>query len=168
MADTVTEDSDSTEERRSKPTEIDILLVEDNPADIELCLHSFRRRGLANRVRVARDGAEALEILLNEDPAAPRPPRLLLLDLHLPMMDGLEVLEKVRADPRTRTVPVVLLTSSDAETDRLKAYVSGANSYLVKPVDARSFEVLVDELSLYWLKFNRPDTERDNKAQPRT
>jgi two-component system response regulator len=160
MEDTLAADSDSSEERRSNPTEIDILLVEDNPADIELCLHSFRRSGLANRVRVARDGAEALEILHDDDPAAPRPPRLLLLDLHLPLLDGLEVLEKVRADPRTRTVPVVLLTSSDAESDRLKAYVRGANSYLVKPVDARAFETLVNELSLYWLKFNRPDVDR--------
>jgi two-component system response regulator len=149
------EEGDSSE-RRSNPAEVDILLVEDNPNDLELCMHSFRKSGLANRVGVARDGQEALDILLPSDTgdSAPRP-KLVLLDLHLPRLDGLEVLERIRSDPRTKTIPVVLLTSSEDEIDRLQAYVQGANSYLVKPVDASAFNDLVDELSLYWLKFNR-------------
>lgn len=144
-------------ERRANPAEIDILLVEDSPTDVELCLHSFARNGLENRVRVARDGVEAIEVLLGDGTSEPGPPpKLVLLDLQLPRIDGLEVLERLRADPRTRAVPVVLLTSSEREADRLRAYVEGANSYLVKPVDASAFNALVDELSLYWLKFNRP------------
>ena len=144
-------------ERRANPAEIDILLVEDNPNDLELCMHSFRKSGLANRVGIARDGEEAIEILLGEAGDGTSPlPKLVLLDLHLPRLDGLEVLERIRAAARTRTVPVVLLTSSEDEADRLQAYVQGANSYLVKPVEATAFKDLVDELSLYWLKFNRP------------
>ena len=144
-------------ERRRNPGEIDILLVEDDPNDLELSLHSFRKAGLENRVGVARDGAEAVDLLIPLDGRpGPALPKLVLLDLHLPLLDGLEVLERLRAHPHTRTVPVVLLTSSEAEADRVRAYASGANSYLVKPVEAESFQELVDELALYWLKFNRP------------
>ena len=150
------------QERRANPAEIDILLVEDNPTDLELCMHSFRKSGLANRVGIARDGEEAVELLLGDPPGGDAPlPKLVLLDLHLPRLDGLEVLERIRADARTCTVPVVLLTSSEDETDRLQAYVQGANSYLVKPVEGTAFKDLVDELSLYWLKFNRPAARTD-------
>lgn len=131
-----------------------ILLVEDNDDDEELILMSLRRSNIGNEVAVARDGQEALDKLLG-GPLAP-PPVLVLLDLHLPKVDGLEVLRRLRADARTRVLPVVILTSSDEEKDRLKSYALGANSYVCKPVDFGEFAAAVKELGLYWLILNRP------------
>ena len=123
-------------------SETEILLVEDNPADEELTLRALRSVNLANRISVARDGAEALEFL--------RAPG------HNPKVDGLDVLERLRQDTRTRTLPVVVLTSSREEPDILRAYKLGANSYIVKPVEFDSFVKAVSEAGLYWLLLNHP------------
>ncbi|HXY68634.1 MAG TPA: response regulator [Gemmatimonadales bacterium] len=142
------------------PDEAEILLVEDNPADVELTLRSLRQQRIANRVHVARDGEEALAYLFGER-GGPRPaghllPRLVLLDLKLPKVDGLEVLRAIRADPRTRTQPVVILTSSKEERDLVSSYDLGANSYIQKPVDFDQFQKIVTQLGLYWLVINEP------------
>lgn len=133
-----------------------ILLVEDNPDDETLTLRALRKNNLQNEVVVAHDGVEALDILFR---AAGRNgggtlPRLVLLDLHLPRLDGLEVLRRVRADDRTRLLPVVVLTSSNEEGDLLKSYGLGANSYVRKPVDFNRFVEAVRQLGLYWLVLN--------------
>lgn len=133
--------------------EVEVLLVEDNPDDLELALHAFRRQKLGNRVTVARDGEEALDLLFG--PAAEQP-RVVLLDLKLPKVDGLEVLRRVRADARTRHLPVVVLTSSSQERDIVESYELGVNSYIVKPVDFDQFAEVVRQLGLYWLVLNRP------------
>ncbi len=137
---------------------VEILLVEDNPNDVELTLRALKEHRLANHVRVARDGAEALDILLGEGGVeeGALPPRLVLLDLKLPKVSGLEVLERIRNDPRTRRLPVVILTSSREDPDVQAAYDLGANSYVVKPVDFEDFTAAVRELSLYWLLLNQP------------
>lgn len=128
---------------------VDLLLVEDNPADVELTLRVFHRHNLANSIEVARDGAEALDFLFDD-----AGPKVVLLDLKLPKIDGLEVLERLKADPRTRAIPVVVLTSSQEDGDLQKAYKLGANSYIVKPVDFGRFTEVVRELGLYWLLLN--------------
>ncbi|MGH9750026.1 MAG: response regulator [Candidatus Polarisedimenticolia bacterium] len=142
-----------------------ILLVEDNPDDEELTLMALRKHHIANEVVVARDGAQALDILFGAAPAAapagarPEPgelPEVVLLDLKLPKVDGLEVLRRVRADPRTRLLPVVILTSSAEDADRLAGYALGANSYVQKPVDFVEFADAVRQLGLYWLVLNMP------------
>lgn len=135
-----------------------ILLVEDNPDDEALTLRALRRNHIANEVVVTRDGAEALDYLFGEgkfagrDPA--RRPEVILLDLKLPKMDGLEVLKRLRADDRTRRIPVVILTTSSEEQDIAASYDLGANSYIRKPVDFRQFTEAVRQLGLYWLLFN--------------
>ena len=135
-----------------------ILLVEDNPDDELLTLRALRKNNLGNRVVVVRDGAEALEFLFatgrheGRDPAAP--PQVVLLDLKLPKLDGLEVLKRVRADERTRYVPVVVLTSSNEERDIVESYQLGANSYVRKPVDFNEFVRAARQLGLYWLLVN--------------
>jgi two-component system, response regulator len=132
-----------------------ILLVEDNPDDVELTQIAFRRANIANPIRVASDGAEALAMLLGETPVHPA---VVLLDLKLPKVDGIEVLRKLRADPRTRLTPVVVLTSSREERDMLNSYELGANSYIQKPVDFEQFTNAVRQLGLYWLVLNQvPD-----------
>jgi CheY-like chemotaxis protein len=135
-----------------------ILLVEDNPDDVELTLRAFRKANVANRVEVARDGAEALDFLFGTGRHAGRDtrdlPQVVLLDLKLPGMDGLEVLEGMRRHPRTRLTPVVILTSSREEQDRLRGYTLGANSYICKPVDMLQFIEAVRQLGLYWLVLN--------------
>ena len=131
-----------------------ILLVEDNPSDIELSLHALKKNHLANHIEVARDGAEALEYLFGAD--AKPVPRLILLDLKLPKVDGLEVLQKIKADPRTRSVPVVVLTSSREDRDIVECYKLGVNSYIVKPVDFGQFAEAVRSLGMYWLLLNEP------------
>ena len=141
-------------------TVIEILLVEDNPNDVELTLRAFKRSKLANTIHVARDGAEALAYLLPE-PGSPRlrserVPRLVLLDLKLPKVDGIEVLRRIRADPRTRKIPVVVLTSSREERDLVATYDLGVNSYIVKPVDFEQFNECVQMLGKYWLLVNEP------------
>jgi two-component system response regulator len=135
-----------------------ILLVEDNDDDVELTLRALRRNRVANRVDVVRDGAEALEYLFATGSYAGRDvrdaPNLVLLDLKLPKVGGLEVLERLRADPRTRRLPVVVLTSSNVESDLARSYDLGANSYIRKPVDFTQFMEAVNQLGLYWLVLN--------------
>lgn len=139
---------------------IEILLVEDNNDDVELTLHALRKENLANSIHVARDGEEALEFLFCTGAHANRslepPPRLVLLDLKLPKVDGMEVLRRLKADPRTRTIPVVILTSSKEERDLVNGYGLGANSYIQKPVDFEQFRDTVKTVGLYWLLVNQP------------
>lgn len=139
---------------------IEILLVEDNPNDVELTLHTFKKHNLGNRIEVVRDGAEALELIFCTGAYAGRStedsPRLILLDLKLPKVDGLEVLRRFKSDPRTRAIPVVVLTSSREERDIVESYQLGANSYIVKPVNFEQFTEAVRQLGLYWLLFNQP------------
>ena len=138
---------------------IEILLVEDNPNDVRLTLHAFKRHNLANRIHVVRDGAEALEFVFCTGAYANRQigdaPKVILLDLKLPKIDGLEVLRQIKADPRTRTIPVVMLTSSSEERDLVESYQLGVNSYIVKPVDFDQFTEVARMLGLYWLLLNR-------------
>ncbi len=131
-----------------------VVLVEDNPADVELTLRALRKARLANPVRVFGDGAAALEALLPDDGLPRARPRVVLLDLKLPKVDGLEVLRRLRNDPRTRTTPVVILTSSREETDLVRGHELGANSYVVKPVEFDKFVDAVTEIGLYWLLLN--------------
>ena len=135
-----------------------ILLVEDNDDDVELTLRALRRNRVANRVDVVRDGAEALEYLFATGSYAGRDvrdaPNLVLLDLKLPKVGGLEVLERLRDDPRTHRLPVVILTSSNVESDLARSYDLGANSYIRKPVDFTQFMEAVNQLGLYWLVLN--------------
>ncbi len=136
---------------------IEILLVEDDPNDVELTLHAFRKHRLANRVRVLRDGAEALEYLFREGAYQSRVenPKVVLLDLKLPKVDGKEVLRRVKSDPATRAIPVVVLTSSREEQDIVDSYGLGVNSYIVKPVDFEQFAQAVSQIGLYWLLLNQ-------------
>jgi two-component system, response regulator len=138
--------------------QIEILLVEDNSDDIELTLHALRKENLANHIHVARDGEEALDFLFCNGPHADRsferPPRLILLDLKLPKVDGMEVLRRLKADSRTQCIPVVILTSSKEERDLVKGYGLGANSYIQKPVDFDQFREIVKNVGLYWLLIN--------------
>jgi two-component system response regulator len=142
------------------PSDVEILLVEDNANDVELTLHAFRKNNLTNRIHVARDGAEALEFLFGTDESEGRPlshcPRLILLDLKLPKVDGLEVLRKIKSDPRTKAIPVVVLTSSREESDLVTSYELGVNSYIRKPVDFEKFTESVRTIGLYWLLLNEP------------
>jgi two-component system response regulator len=139
--------------------EVEILLVEDNPNDLKLALHAFRTHNLANQVQVARDGAEALEFIFGTDRFAGRRldqgPKVIFLDLKLPLIDGIEVLRKVKSDPRTRTIPVVIMTSSQEERDLASSYALGGNSYIVKPVDFDKFTEVVRQLGYYWLLVNK-------------
>ena len=137
-----------------------IVLVEDNPQDEMLTLRALRKANLANHVQVVRDGQQALDYLLREGEFADRPgteqPAVILLDLNLPRVSGLDVLERLRADPRTRLVPIVILTSSDEERDRLGCYESGANSFVRKPLEFAEFVETVARLGIYWLATNEP------------
>jgi two-component system response regulator len=139
---------------------VEILLVEDNPNDVELTLHALKKHNLANRIHVVRDGAEALDFIFGSGAYAGRRledrPKVILLDLKLPLVDGLEVLERIKSDPRTRTIPVVVLTSSREEPDIARSYALGVNSYIVKPVDFQQFAEAVRNLGLYWLLLNQP------------
>jgi len=132
-----------------------LLLVEDNPADVELTLRAFARRKLANPVEVARDGEEALDSLARWEAGAPAP-LVILLDLKLPRIDGLEVLRRLKAHERFRTIPVVVLTSSAEDRDIEMAYRLGANSYIVKPVDFEKFLDVATQIELYWCLLNEP------------
>jgi len=138
--------------------DVEILLVEDNPADAELTVHALRRGNLANDIEVVRDGEEALDFLFHRGSFAgrqnSRPLRLVLLDLKLPKVDGLEVLRVIKSDPATRSIPVVVLTSSTEETDLVRSYELGVNSYIQKPVDFDKFREIVKQLGLYWLVVN--------------
>jgi CheY-like chemotaxis protein len=132
-----------------------ILLVEDNRDDEALTLRALQKNNLGNEVVVARDGAEALELLLGDD-SVRLVPQLVLLDLKLPKIGGLEVLKRLRGDPRTRLLPVVILTSSKEERDLIEGYLMGANSYVRKPVDFAEFVEAARQLGLYWLLINQP------------
>jgi two-component system, response regulator len=143
---------------------VEILLVEDNPQDLELALRSLRKANLANNIQIARDGAEALEFIFCEGPFAGRSitngPKVILLDLKLPKVDGLEVLERIKSDPRTKSIPVVVLTSSKEQRDVIESYKLGVNSYIVKPVNFETFAAAVQDLGLYWVLLNQaPEVE---------
>jgi len=139
---------------------IDILLVEDNPNDVQLTLLAFQRQNLSNKIAVVRDGEEALAFIFCTGAFAQREgaplPRMILLDLKLPKIDGLDVLRRLKAEERTRRTPVVMLTSSRERTDVQQAYAIGANSYIVKPVEFDKFLDVTRQLGVYWLLFNEP------------
>jgi two-component system response regulator len=135
------------------PSGIEILLVEDSPADVELAVRALQKHNLANRLHIARDGAEALEFLFGAGDVPV--PKMVLLDLKLPKVDGLEVLRRIKSDPATRRIPVVVMTSSREERDIVESYELGVNSYIVKPVDFEQFVRAVAELGLYWLVLNQ-------------
>ena len=138
--------------------DVEILLVEDNPADLELALVVLRRNNLGEHIHVVRDGVEALDFLLCRGAYGDRsflhPPKLVLLDLKLPRLDGLEVLRAVKGDPRTKAIPIVVLTSSKEEQDLVASYHLGSNSYVQKPVSYSEFQEAVKQLGLYWLVRN--------------
>lgn len=144
---------------------VEVLLIEDNPQDLELALRAFKKANLTNRIEVARDGAEALAFLFCEGPHANRRieegPKLVLLDLKLPKVDGMEVLRRMKSDPRTRSIPVVVLTSSKEQKDVVESYNLGVNSYIVKPVNFERFATAVQELGYYWLLLNQPPKGED-------
>ena len=141
---------------------VEILLVEDNPDDVELALRALTRAKVSNRIQVARDGAEALQFVFGEGPYAGRTlrdgPKLVLLDLKLPKIDGLEVLKRLKGNPTTRMIPVVVLTSSKEQRDIVESYQLGVNSYIVKPVNFEQFNQSVRDLGLFWLLLNQPPT----------
>ena len=132
-----------------------ILLVEDNPMDLDLTLRAFARRKLTNTISIARDGQEALDFIAAWETGTPVPV-VILLDINLPKVDGLEVLRQLRAHPRFGTIPVVMLTTSAEHEDVKTAYELGANSYIVKPVDFDKFLVVAEQIDLYWMVFNQP------------
>ena len=137
---------------------IEILLVEDNPNDAELSLYALKKHHVANRIHLARDGAEAIDYLFGTGPYEGRnvedTPKVVLLDLKLPKVDGLGVLRRIKADARTRQIPVVVLTSSREERDIIESYNLGVNSYIVKPIDFEQFSESVRQLGLYWVLLN--------------
>jgi CheY-like chemotaxis protein len=141
-------------------SEAEILLVEDSEEDADLAIHALQREKLANHISIARDGEDALDFLFCRGAFANRsfdhPPRLILLDLKLPKINGIEVLKQIKSDPRTRTIPVVILTSSKEEKDLVNGYNLGVNSYIQKPVDFNQFRETVKTLGLYWLVVNQP------------
>lgn len=141
-----------------KSPAVDMLLVEDDPYDLEMTLRGLNKAQIVDRIHVARDGAEALDFIFCEGAHSDRRiedhPKLILLDLKLPKINGLEVLTRVKADPRTRAIPVVMLTSSQQQSDLERSYRTGVNSYIVKPVEFESFVRVVGELGLYWMLHN--------------
>ena len=152
-----------------KNQEVEILLVEDNPDDMELALHALRQEKLANRVEIARDGEEALDFLFCRGAHQGRPfdhqPKVVLLDLKLPKVDGIEVLRQLKSDPRTKAIPVVILTASREEKDMINGYQLGVNAYIQKPVDFAQFRNAVKQLGLFWLVINQAPPPSAFKAQ---
>ena len=139
---------------------IEILLVEDNPQHVELTLRALRKHNLANNVLVAKDGAEALEFIFAthryQQSQIENGPKVILLDLKLPKVDGLEVLRRLKSDERTKAIPVVVVTTSEQDQDVVKSYKLGANSYIVKPVSFEKFVEAVSQLGFYWMPLNKP------------
>jgi two-component system response regulator len=139
---------------------VEILLVEDNPNDAELSLYALKKHHVANRIHLAKDGADALDFLFAtgkyEGRSVEDTPKVILLDLKLPKIDGLAVLRRIKEDPRTRQIPVVVLTSSHEERDIISSYNLGVNSYIVKPIDFEQFSESVRQLGLYWVLLNEP------------
>ena len=139
---------------------VEILIVEDTEQDLELALRALRKAKLSNHIHVARDGEEALQFIFCEGPYAERKvengPKVILLDLKLPKVDGLEVLQRIKGDPRTKAIPVVVLTSSKEQSDVIESYNLGVNSYIVKPVNFEQFSEAVQKLGMYWLLINHP------------
>ncbi len=144
----------------SEPKAVEILLVEDSPEDLELALRALQKAKISNRIEVCRDGAEAIDFIFCEGEHAGRKmadgPKVILLDLKLPKVDGLDVLRRIKSDPRTQMIPVVVLTSSKEQSDVVKSYRYGVNSYIVKPVNFEGFVEAVRHLGLYWLLLNQP------------
>ncbi|MBI3850290.1 MAG: response regulator [Verrucomicrobia bacterium] len=142
-----------------KHDEVEILLVEDNPDDVELAMIAFQRNNLANKLHVVRDGEEALDFFFcrgaYSDRSFDTPPKLVLLDLKLPKVDGLDVLREVKADRRTKSVPIVVMTSSTQQRDMVEGYQLGVNSYIQKPVNFDQFQKLIKDLGFYWLVVNQ-------------
>jgi len=143
----------------SKHEIVEILLVEDNPQDLQLALRALAKSNLTNHIEVVRDGAEALEFIFGEGSYAGRKlengPKVILLDLKLPKVDGLEVLKRIKGDERTKAIPVVMLTSSKEQSDLVESYRLGVNSYIVKPVNFERFAQAVQELGMYWVLLNQ-------------
>ena len=139
--------------------EAEIVFVEDNPHDMEMIVESLRDQNLGNRVAVLKDGAEALEYFFGPDSisdlSSSKAPKVVVLDLKLPKVNGLEVLRQLKSDNRTRDIPIVIFTSSDEECDRIESYRMGANSYAVKPLDSDQFARVVSEIGRYWLFLNK-------------
>jgi CheY-like chemotaxis protein len=149
-----------------KSVDSDILLVDDSPDDTDLALIALRKENLANGIVIVRDGEEALDFLFCsgafKDRSFDHPPKLVLLDLKLPKIDGMQVLKEIRSDPRTKSIPVVILTSSKEEQDIAMGYSLGVNSYVQKPVDFEQFRSAVKTLGLYWMVVNQPPIARDS------
>lgn len=143
----------------SNPNAVEIILIEDNPHDAELVLRALKKHGLTNKLQLLQDGAEALDFIFATGAYADRDinhrPKLILLDLKLPKVDGLEILRRLKGDARTRSIPVVVMTSSQEEKDIVESYSLGVNSYIVKPVDFDKFVQSVSDLGLYWLLLNK-------------
>lgn len=144
----------------NQTNEIEILLVEDNQDDLDMTVRALRKANLANSIHIARDGAEAVEYIFCEGAYANRKiqngPKVVLLDLKLPKVDGMEVLKRMKSDSRTKMIPVVMLTSSKEQKDMIESYHLGVNSYIVKPVNFESFAAAVQQLGMYWLLLNQP------------
>ena len=144
----------------SEENAVEILIVEDTPEDLELALRALRKANLTNRIQIARDGAEAMEFIFAEGKHSGRKiedgPKVVLLDLKIPKIDGMEVLRRIKSDPRTKTIPVVVLTSSKEQKDVVESYQLGVNSYIVKPVNFERFAAAVQDLGMYWLLLNQP------------
>jgi CheY-like chemotaxis protein len=144
----------------NETTIVEILLVEDNPQDLQMTLRALKKANLANHIHIVRDGEEALQFIFCEGKFAGRKienaPKVILLDLKLPKVDGKEVLERIKSDPRTKMIPVVVLTSSKEQSDVVESYQLGVNSYIVKPVNFERFAEAVKDLGMYWLLHNQP------------